>query len=338
MLTQSVIRTDDVPPRDRFAFWQECMTRTMAPMEMSAPRPGEFRARKRLLYLDDITLWPTDLGPSRYRRTPRLIRRSDPGLLHMTLVLPGSGTIRVDHAGHRSVNEPYDLYFLDTSRPYDVQSDGERRLVGVGVEIPRSRLGVAGEGALTGVLGRRISGRRGFGGLLTRFLTQLCEESDAYRSSDAPRLNGVLLDLVTGLISHELDSRGALPPETRDRHLVLAVRSFVGQHFRDPGLTARAVAAAHHVSPRQLHRLFQPEGVTVAGLIRRQRLEQARRFLADPALATASVHTIATRSGFTAPAHFSRSFRTAYGTSPTDYRRSALHHSTALPGPGPKAC
>ncbi len=322
MLTESVFHTDTLARSDRFDFWRERFTDTLAPSEITSPRADDFWARQRLVHLNDTWLWPVSLCASRYRRTPRMIRQSDPELLHLTLVLPGSGTVHVDHNGHRSINAPYDIYFLDTSRPYDVSSDGDSPLVGMGVEIPRSRLHLPGAGELSGVLGRRLSGRRGFGALLSQFLVQLSDETSAYELSDAPRLNGVLLDLVAGLISHELNAEATLPAETRTRTLVLTIRSFILRNFRDTGLTPQTVAAAHHLSTRHLHRLFQPEGVTVAALIRHRRLEQARRELADPALLDLPVQAIAVRCGFTAPAHFSRAFRGAYGASPSEYRQT----------------
>ncbi|TYR53315.1 helix-turn-helix domain-containing protein [Streptomyces parvus] len=322
MLAESVFHTDALARSDRFGSWRERFTDTLAPSEITSPRADDFWARQQLVHLEDAWLWPVSLCASRYRRTPRLIRQSDPELLHMTLVLPGSGAVHVDHNGHRSANAPFDLYFLDTSRPYDVSSDGDSPLVGVGVEIPRSRLQLPDAGALSGVLGRRLSGRRGFGALLSQFLVQLSDETSAYELSDAPRLNGVLLDLVAGLVSRELDAEAALPPETRTRNLVLTIRSFILRNFRDPRLTPQTVAAAHHLSTRHLHRLFQPEGVTVAALIRHRRLEQARRELADPALLGLPVQAIAARCGFTASAHFSRAFRGAYGDSPSEYRHA----------------
>ena len=61
----------------------------------------------------------------------------------------------------------------------------------------------------------------------------------------------------------------------------------------------------------------------MAGWIRERRLERCRRDLTDPTLADWSVTAIALRWGLTDPAHFSRAFRTAYGLSPTEYRRAA---------------
>lgn len=319
MLTEGRFRTDAMPRRDRFAAWQQCMTDVIAPMEITSPHADDFWADHRLLRIEGTLLWPTRLHASRYRRTPRLIRQSDSGLLHMTLVLPGSGTVLVEQGRLRSAVEPHDLYVLDMSRPCDVRTDDEP-IVGVGVDFPRSLLPLPTGAPLGEVLGRRLSGRHGFGALLTQFITQLVDPSDVYGPADAPRLNRVLLDLAAGLLVGGLDREAALSPETRSRNLVLAIRSFIGSNLHDPRLTPSAVAAAHHMSTRHLHRLFGREGTTVAALIRSRRLERARRDLADPALAHTPLHTIAARCGFGAPAHFSRVFRAAHGMSPSDYR------------------
>ncbi|MFJ6614977.1 AraC family transcriptional regulator [Streptomyces sp. NPDC091289] len=323
MLTEAEFRTDALAPSDRFAGWQQCMTDVVAPMEITSPYADDFWADHRLLRIEDTWLWPTRLHASRYRRTPRLIRQSDPGLLHMTLVRPGSGTVLVEHGGPHSAVGPYDLYVLDVSRPCDVGTDDEP-IVGVGVDFPRSLLPLPMSTSLDDVLGRRLSGRHGFGALFSQFVTHLVDQSDSYGPADGPRLHRILLDLAAGLLASGLDRDTALSPETRTRNLVLTIRSFIGGNLHDPGLTPAAVAAAHHISTRHLHRLFRQEDTTVAALIRDRRLERARRDLADPALAHTPLHTIAARCGFGAPAHFSRVFRAAHGMSPSDYRHVRL--------------
>ncbi|WP_234313715.1 helix-turn-helix domain-containing protein [Streptomyces sp. NBRC 109706] len=70
--------------------------------------------------------------------------------------------------------------------------------------------------------------------------------------------------------------------------------------------------------------MFQQHGTTVTGFVRRQRLERARRELANPLLAGVTVSAIALRLGFRRPAEFSRAFRAAYGVPPRDYRAAAL--------------
>lgn len=107
---------------------------------------------------------------------------------------------------------------------------------------------------------------------------------------------------------------------TRQRALALRIQSYIAAHLQEPDLTPGVVAAVHHISVSHLHRLFQTKGVTVAAWIRQQRLERARRDLADPTLRTVRVHRIAEQWGFTHHAVFTRAFRTAYGIPPSEYR------------------
>jgi len=78
------------------------------------------------------------------------------------------------------------------------------------------------------------------------------------------------------------------------------------------------VAPAPRPTPcRSLHKLFERHETTVAGWVRRRRLERCRRDLVDPALRSRPVSAIGARWGLANPAHFSRLFRAVYGLSPT---------------------
>jgi AraC-like DNA-binding protein len=118
-----------------------------------------------------------------------------------------------------------------------------------------------------------------------------------------------------------LDTHSAAPPRTRGRALLDQVQAFIQANLGNAQLTPGAIAAAHHISLRYLHKLFHAEGHTVGGWVRERRLEQCRRDLADPCLAARPIHAIAARWGYTSPAHFSQAFRRAYGLSPRQFRR-----------------
>ncbi|MEW9516154.1 AraC family transcriptional regulator [Streptomyces tubercidicus] len=60
-----------------------------------------------------------------------------------------------------------------------------------------------------------------------------------------------------------------------------------------------------------------------------QRLEHARRDLADPAQHATPIHAIAARWGFPRAADFTRAFRAAYGSPPRDYRHASSWGDTA---------
>jgi AraC-like DNA-binding protein len=109
--------------------------------------------------------------------------------------------------------------------------------------------------------------------------------------------------------------------ESRERTLLLRIHAFIEQNLGETDLSPGIVAAAHHVSVRHLHRLFEAQDTTVAAWIRRRRLERCRRDLADPAFIAVPVSAVAGRWGMPDSAHFSRLFRRAYGLPPAEYRR-----------------
>jgi AraC-like DNA-binding protein len=106
---------------------------------------------------------------------------------------------------------------------------------------------------------------------------------------------------------------------------------FIEMHLREPDLGPERIARAHFISTRYVHKLFRPQGTTVAAYIRARRLEGVRRDLADRALAGQTIGSLATSWGFSDPARFSRAFRAVYGCSPTEARAAATPRSPDWP-------
>ncbi|MFI8951483.1 helix-turn-helix domain-containing protein [Streptomyces sp. NPDC053750] len=314
MLDEGVFRTIDVAREDRFDAWWQAMNRTICPMDMSREDTRDFLGEMRLLRLGDVCVWPATLEPVRWRRTPRLIRRSDPEFYHLSL--PLRGTIGVTQGGRQASHGPSDMYVVDTSMPWDCRTGP---LQAIGVEVPKRLVPLPSTG-IGRLVTRRLPGREGPGALLLGFLIGLTSNSGSFRVADGPWLESVVVDLLAATLAHQLDAADDLPPETRTRNLVRQIRDFIQRHLHDPDLTPSAVAAAHHISLSYLHRLFRTEDTTVAAWIRRQRLERAHRELRDPALRSMPVHEIAARWGFKSHADFTRSYRTAYGVAPRDHR------------------
>ncbi|MFD9118079.1 helix-turn-helix transcriptional regulator [Streptomyces bottropensis] len=318
----TVFRSDDVPVEHRFDFWRELMHRAIAPSHMISLYADDFWAEQRLLELGPVLVWPTSHLPTGFRRTEKLVRQSDPEMYHLSLVLGGG--LGFEHVGRAEDYGPSDLWLSDTSRPYEVHPPvglGRQVISGVGVDFPKALLPLPAARVRL-LLGRRLPGQEGVGALLTGFLTGLEQQADVLRPSDAPRLGTVLIDLLAAWFAQVLDAEDALPPETRQRALTTRVRAFIRENLHDPELTPPVIAAAHHISLSYLHRLFQQDtpGETVAAWIRAQRLEGARRDLADPNLSSTPVHTIATRWGMVRASDFTRAFRSTYGVSPVEYR------------------
>ncbi|MFJ6570998.1 helix-turn-helix domain-containing protein [Streptomyces sp. NPDC091292] len=321
MLIETVFRSEDVPAADRFESWRERMARTHAPMDLSSEYAADFRAFQRFISLGEVTVWPASFQPLVFRRTPKLIRQSDPEVYHLSLLLNGAAGATWGEQRVATYN-PFDFHVNDSSRPYDIWT-GPEPIRSVGVEVPKALLPLPRDRA-DRIIGHRLSGREGIGVLLAQFLVQVTEHTDQYAVSDGPRLGTVLLDLVAALFAHTLDAEDSVPPETYRRNLALEIRAFIQAHLQDPQLTPRAISQAHGISLSYLHRIFQDTDESVSAYLRRTRLARARDDLADPALRGIPVHAIAARWGFTHPAAFSRAFRDAYGIPPTVHRRRAI--------------
>ena len=105
--------------------------------------------------------------------------------------------------------------------------------------------------------------------------------------------------------------------------MLLRIQAFIEYHLGDPGLSPGMIAAAHHISLRTLHKLYQAQGETIAASIRHRRLAHCRQDLLDPDLRNRPVSAVGARWGFPDATAFSRAFRAAYGLPPGEYR--AIH-------------
>lgn len=85
-------------------------------------------------------------------------------------------------------------------------------------------------------------------------------------------------------------------------------------------LSLAQIARLHHLTPRQVQRLFAREGMYFSDFVREQRLLRARAMLADPAQRHRRVLEIALDSGFDDVSAFSRAFRRRFGMSPSEAR------------------
>lgn len=100
------------------------------------------------------------------------------------------------------------------------------------------------------------------------------------------------------------------------------VLAYLRQHLRDPDLLAQKIAAANHISLRQLYNLWAGNGESLSSWILRERLDGAREDLTTPESLLVNIEVVAKRWGFVDAGHFSRRFREAYGFTPREWRMS----------------
>jgi AraC-like DNA-binding protein len=321
---RTLISANTVSAADRLEFIREMDEARLAPVDFQPADRRNFSFELRYRDLGAVRAMLIAATPYQLRRTPALIRRSDPDLISLSMVMEGWGTVsQYDRDAHVTARE-FTIQYV--SRPYSIRS--HRPVRGLQLLFPRDSLPLPPR-RLDQLAAVSMPTTPGIGALTSKFLVQLARGLDNFSPAEAERLSTVALDLLAVRLAQASDSTGSLPPETRKHALLTGAHAFIQQHLGDPRLSPAVIAAAHHISTRYLHALFHEQGATVAGWIRQRRLEAARRDLTDPDLTTRSISSIAARWGFSSPSLFTQTFKTAYGMPPRDYRQKTLMDSAA---------
>jgi AraC-like DNA-binding protein len=298
----------------RFDTFRELVSNTFVPLQVDTVSSQPFDGRLRSVEIGALRVTEVAATPHVVRRTPKLIAKSDPECYKVGVQL--HGTCRLAQGDRETTLGPGDLAIYETSRPYTMIFDlPYRQLV---LMLPRNLLRLP-DGRIGEITGRRVSGEHGAGALLSVLLRQLAAQLDAHGQQANTRLADNILDLLVTVYAEQLDlANPARRPTTRP--LMLTILSYLERQLADPGLSPDRIAAEHFISTRYLHKLFHEEHTTVVRWLRERRLERCRHDLRDPMQADRPVGVIAAGWGFADPAHFSRVFRAAYGSSPNEYR------------------
>lgn len=309
-----VFRVGDVPAASRVDYWRHVVDDKIVPMDVRFDDDVELRNQMVVGDIGAVQVTDIEDGSGEAVRTRKHIRRSDPELYQILVQVRGH--VLAEQDGRVARLGPGDLGLCDLSRPFRCVHTARRFVC---VKFPKTLLPLRPTevAQLTGV---RVPGDRGSGSLASSLVRRLPRHLDEGDGVEGARLGAAVLDLLTVALAARLDRGDGVPGDTVRRALLTRVHAFIEERLGDPELTPGMVAEAHHISVRYLYKLFEPQGDSVAGWIRRRRLDRCRRDLLDPGLRGRTVGAIAARWGFSNAPHFSRAFRAAYGVTPVEYR------------------
>ncbi|NEM91071.1 helix-turn-helix domain-containing protein [Galbitalea soli] len=296
-----------------FREYRQAVTESFVPLEVSRVGSEPFWGRLRTVDVDTAHVSEVTASQHLVERTSTLATGDKPAYYKASLQVSGTGLLIQD--GREALLQPGDLAIYDTGRPYSLVFENDMRMLVL--MFPREQLGLPPE-AIAQLTAHRLSSEDGLGGMIIPFLQNVAQNLDRVGGVTGPRLVHSAIDLITTMFANELD----LDADPGDSHQLLMqqIRRYIDANLGMPDLAPAQIAAAHFISTRHLHGLFRQKGTTVSTWIREQRLEKCRRDLIDPLNAHLSVGTIAARWGFVEAAHFSRVFKAAYDSAPTELR------------------
>ncbi|GJF32764.1 AraC family transcriptional regulator [Kitasatospora sp. NE20-6] len=307
-----------IPAKDRFEWFTDIVASALAPTQISCEEPREFRAEASAVDLGPVQLSEFSYGPLRSRRTPALIRKSDPEQYQLALVT--GSPMWISQRRNDSGLISGDMVLWDTSHPYEAGApDSGDPVRAVILQIPKSVMPIRAE-KIDRLLAHRIPGDTGVGAILAQLISTLRSNLTGCSEHERTRLGRIAVDLTSTCLARNLDSYDDLPVESRSASLMAEINDFIDANLSDTELTPKAIADHHNISLSRLHLLFQGEEESVAASIRRRRLERCRTDLTKAELLHHPVHAIAARWGFRSAPAFNRVFRKAYQMTPTELR------------------
>ncbi|MEV5145136.1 helix-turn-helix domain-containing protein [Streptomyces sp. NPDC052727] len=316
------VSTESLDAGERAEQWHDAVSRAFVPLDVRLlerePSPGTITSKQ----VGTLRVTRVKAGPQRVLRTPGTIRRG--GEDYLILTLQDRGTAIKEQDGRETVVRAGEFSISDASRPLRKALDSEFAFTSF--QFRRSYLRVRGED-LRALTATSFTPGEELAALVFTYFAPLARVTADLDQATGRRLSEVGLDLLATLIDERC--RGLVPqaPQAASATL-LRVKTYILRNLSDPDLSPATIAAAHFISVRYLHKLFEPEGATVSEWIRTKRLERCCEELLMPPARRPGVAAVAQRWGFVSPSHFSRVFRAAYGMSPREWQtlKTAKEH------------
>lgn len=159
---------------------------------------------------------------------------------------------------------------------------------------------------------------------ITGYLTLLSDVGATLDSTGQQRLQQHTLDMVGLLLSDGALHRALVPSVDPMVARMRLIERDITANLTDPQLSIGTVAARLGIHPKQVQRLFAASGRTFADFVLDERLQLARRKIAETYGTAEKISTIAFDVGFGDLAYFNRAFRNRFGQTPSEYRNLSI--------------
>lgn len=308
--------TDDLPQRERFTHWREVRAKNIfgVSIDLDKEQHAQFQGSCSAIAVGGASLVEMHASSYHVTRTEQDIARSPSDSLCIYQQLDGGGWFEA--GGSEFVVSAGSLATSHSDMPYKTTPTTEAGFHLRLVKIPFARCKALIEREQD-LSARPLHVEPGLTTLFADYFASFVEQ--------APHLHGAGAEAaVQTLAQLAIVARGmAAPQDERSKNairngLLQRAKQAIENNIYRADLSPAAVAGLLGISVRQLHLLFEPTGTTYARYVLARRLEHARLLLRQ--VPPRPVADIAFACGFDGLSTFYRSFRSAFGMSPADFR------------------
>jgi AraC-like DNA-binding protein len=313
--------TDNLPERDRIAFWREHYGHIMLRVDLEPAKDASFEARMMSLALPGLQIIEASSSPAMITRSGKYLADGNDDAV---LAINRAGSVVVSSGGREQSLQENEAILLTGNEP----TSFHRTSMGQSftLRVPRTMLASTVLDADDAVM-RLIPHDRGALRLLTAY-THLLFGAGAAMDSQLLNLS---VTHVHDLLALTIGPATGFAETARTRGLRAArlklAKSYIIEHSQRRDLSVGSVAAHLHVTPRYVQRMFETDGTTFSEFLVGQRLARAHRLLCEPNSTHTAISTVAYDAGFGDLSYFNRRFRRLYGLTPRDVRGDGRRRS-----------
>lgn len=251
-------------------------------------------------------------------RTEQEIARGDVDWYYLNY--SSGGCCIIDQNDGTATIQAGDVGLFSGAAPFTLEHRRRPQLSVVSFMIPRQALHDRLGGAEV-CKPRVVSDHPVFGALVRETARTIAEKAAGIPAQALPGLFETLIDFAALTLSPHADAERSGP---RSRALFLALRAHADRHFRDSTFDVARLAAAHGVSVRYVHKLFEAHGCgeSFGDFIAQRRLQWAADRLRSVTSERDAITDIAYEAGFSDLTQFYRAFRRRFGCAPGAFRQT----------------
>ena len=316
-----IFTTENLPSRERVAYWNEVICDYMLDVNTSIDVPctsvPRFKGRLITHDLDDLSL--IDVLSRESFTVSRDLRRTCQSRDEFAILnVQIGGTTIVNQAGRTAHLRPGDMVLYDSRLPHHGCGRGGTEVRGLLLRIPRRefihRIPYLKEITTVPLDPRNIMTRLAFDMVLS-----LNSQLKAGDTGTSTTVTNAILDTITAAVSSSFRNRDGQFSSSSSA-LLHRVKSYIDYHLLNHDLNPEQVASAHCVTVRYLNKLFAKENTSITRWICKRRLEKCTELLSCSRNINRNTDTIAYQCGFSSLPYFYRRFKQYYGCTPREYK------------------
>ena len=309
--------TDQTERGDRIEAWRTFLVDAFQECDMEYEANDEFWARLTCNRYGDISIGKIAGSRRKGARTPEKAKFAEDGVV-MTIAC--GGRYGYHQAGRENLIEPGEAYFFHNCLPgvFEADEGGQYWLISLPAKVI-----FPGFGDSSSLIGCRITNVKPELKLLTSYLDAVYQTPGLRDPKTKAVIGSQVTDLVVATVGRADEASQANAGRGIRAARFKLVLDEIRRRYSEPMLNGERLARALGVSQRYLQQLFEEHGRTLSTEIMNERLNAARRALADPSLDNLKISEIAYRCGFSDLSYFNRAFRQKYGETPKAARTCA---------------